>query len=213
MVIRGIQMSSTAADLVINLYQEHATSWGELRGSDLVERSWLDAFLSTMPQDGREVLDIGCGTGSPIAGYFIATGCHITGVDGAPALIEMARESFPNPRWMTADMRNLPHLGRFHGIVAWHSFFHLTPQDQYPMFATFSGLSLPGAALLFTSGNTHGESIGNFAGQSLYHGSLDSAEYGDLLRTNGFEVVRHIENDPNCGGATIWLARKNPGVG
>lgn len=110
-------------------------------------------------------------------------------------------------------MRDLPPLGRFHGLVAWHSFFHLTPQDQRPMFATFSRLSLPGAALLFTSGTTHGEAIGTFEGQPLYHGSLDSAEYCVLLRANGFEVVRHIENDPTCGGATIWLARKTSDVG
>jgi trans-aconitate methyltransferase len=206
-------MSSNAADIVIDLYQEHAVSWVKQRGRDLIERSWLDAFLSTMPQDGREVLDIGCGTGSPIAGYLIASGCHISGVDGAPALIEMAKESFPNHRWMTADMRNLPHLGRFHGLVAWHSLFHLTPQDQRPMFANFSSLSLPGAALLFTSGSKHGEAIGTFAGHPLYHGSLDSAEYGNLLQTNGFEVVRHTKNDPTCGGATIWLARKTPGAG
>ncbi|MCO0637985.1 hypothetical protein M8745_18760, partial [Lutimaribacter sp. EGI FJ00014] len=76
-----------------------------------------------------------------------------------------------------------------------------TPQDQRPMFATFSRLSLPGATLLFTSGTTHGEAIGTFEGQPLYHGSLDSAEYCDLLRANGFEVVRHIENDPTCGGS------------
>lgn len=201
-------MSSTAADTVIDLYQENAASWAALRGSVLVERSWLDAFLGTMPQEGQDVLDIGCGTGRPIAGYLIEKGCRISGVDGAPALIDLARESFPDHLWITADMRDLPSLGRFHGLVAWHSFFHLKPEDQRPMFATFSRLALPGAALLFTSGTTHGEAIGTFEGQPLYHGSLDRAEYGELLRSNGFEVIRHVENDPACGGATIWLATR-----
>ncbi|QDY69385.1 class I SAM-dependent DNA methyltransferase [Qingshengfaniella alkalisoli] len=206
-------MPSTAADIVIDVYQQHAASWAELRGNDLVERSWLDAFLGAMPQDGREVPDIGCGTSRPIAGYLIANGCHVSGVDGAHALIDMARENFPDHLWITADMRDLPPLGRFHGLVAWHSFCHLTPQDQRLMFATFGRLTHPGATLLFTSGTTHGEAIGTFEGQPLYHGSLDSAEYCDLMQTTGFEVIRHIENDPTCGGATIWLARRTSDVG
>ncbi|MGV6873831.1 class I SAM-dependent methyltransferase [Pseudochelatococcus sp. B33] len=83
-----------------------------------------------MPQDGQEVLGIGCGTGKPVAGYLIAKGCRITGADGAAAPIDLARESFRDHVWITADMRDLPPWGRFHGLVAWHSFFHLTPADQ-----------------------------------------------------------------------------------
>lgn len=201
-------MPSVFADNVIDLYQKNAARWVKLRGSELVERDWLDAFLCNIPYDSPDVLDIGCGSGEPIAGYLIGKGCRISGVDGAIALIELARKNFPDHVWITADMRNLPPMGRFRGIVAWHSLFHLTPEDQRPMFATFGRLALPGAALLFTSGTTHGEAIGTFEGQALYHGSLDRAEYEELLLSNGFEVIRHIENDSMCGGATVWLARK-----
>lgn len=200
-------MAPNAADTVINLYHKNADSWVELRGSDLIEQSWLDSFLAAMPQEGRDVLDIGCGSGQPIARYLIEKSCRIIGVDGAAALIDIARASFPDQTWITADMRNLPPLPRAHGLVAWHSFFHLKPEDQRPMFETFSHHCLPGAALLFTAGTTHGEAIGTFARQPLYHGSLDSAEYRHLLQTNGFEVIQHVVNDPSCGGATIWLAK------
>jgi hypothetical protein len=117
-------------------------------------------------------------------------------------------KNFPQHAWLTADMRSLPPLGAFHGLIAWHSFFHLKPEDQRLMFETFSRLSLSGAALMFTSGTKHGEAIGTFEGQPLYHGSLDSAEYRHLLQVNDFDLVEHIENDPTCGGATIWLALK-----
>ena len=74
------------------------------------------------------------------------------------------------------------------------------------MFQTLGRLAAPGAALLFTSGTTEGEVIGSFEGQPLYHGSLNTAEYRELLQENGFETIRHVESDPTCGGATIWLA-------
>jgi len=206
---------SKAADSVIDLYQTHAAAWLTLRATALMERPWLERFLASLPSvppGERAVLDLGCGTGQPIAGYLIENGCHITGVDGAAAMTDIARARFPAQRWITADMRDLPPLGRFHGLVAWHSFFHLTPEDQRPLFETFSRLALPGAALLFTSGTEQGEAIGTFEGQPLYHGSLDSAEYRQRLEKNGFEVICHVENDASCGGATIWLARKAAGV-
>lgn len=198
----------SAADSVIDLYQNNAASWVELRGRDLIEKNWLNLFLKTMPPAGRDVLDLGCGSGRPIAEYLIKSGMRIIGVDGAASLVGMARESFPEQTWIVADMRELPMIGPVHGLIAWHSFFHLKPEDQRPMFERFSHLCHPGAALLFTSGTTLGEVIGTFEGKPLYHGSLDSTEYRCLLQGNGFEVIRHAANDPTCGHATIWLAKK-----
>jgi hypothetical protein len=37
----------------------------------------------------------------------------------------------------------------------------------------------------------------------LYHASLDPAEYRSLLDRNGFDVVSHVVEDPDCGGHTI----------
>jgi hypothetical protein len=61
--------------------------------------------------------------------------------------------------------------------------------------------------LLFTSGPAHGEAIGSFGGEALYHASLDEAEYRALLDANGFDVVDHRIEDPECGGHTVWLAQ------
>jgi hypothetical protein len=61
---------------------------------------------------------------------------------------------------------------------------------------------------MFTSGPAHGEAIGEFEGESLYHASLASEEYKFLLSANGFEVVAHALEDPTCGKHTIWLARQ-----
>jgi hypothetical protein len=105
-----------------------------------------------------------------------------------------------------ADMRTLS-LGRtFDGLIAWDSFFHLTPDDQRRMFAVFQNHAAPQAALMFTSGPAHGEAIGTFEGEPLYHASLAPQEYHALLDAHGFRVVRHVAEDPACNGHTVWLA-------
>jgi SAM-dependent methyltransferase len=121
------------ADGIVPLYQRHAQAYDRLRGRSLFEKPWLDAFAALLPAGGA-VLDIGCGMGEPIARDLIERGLAVMGIDSSPDLIAMARSRFPQQIWMVADMRTLS-LGRtFDGLIAWDSFFHLTPEDQRRMF-------------------------------------------------------------------------------
>ena len=197
---------ASEAEKIVELYQRHAQAWACERGNNLFETAWLDRFLGLMPR-GSAIVDIGCGSGQPIARYFIETGYDVTGVDSSPALIDICKGHFPGQDWIVADMRTLS-LGRsFSGILAWDSYFHLCPEDQRRMFPIFRKHAAPNAALMFTSGPSHGEAIGDFRGEPLYHASLDETEYRLLLDNSGFEVVSHVVEDQNCGGHTIWLAQ------
>ena len=40
-------------------------------------------------------------------------------------------------------MRRMPLNETFHGLIAWHSLFHLRPEEQRPLFATFARLAAP----------------------------------------------------------------------
>jgi 2-polyprenyl-3-methyl-5-hydroxy-6-metoxy-1,4-benzoquinol methylase len=192
---------------IIGLYQRHATEWDKLRGRCcLLEKSWLDRFVALLPQSAS-ILDIGCGTGEPIARYLIERGYDVTGIDSSPALIGMCKDHFPDQEWIVTDMRELSLDRRFDGILAWDSVFHLSPEDQRPMFTIFHRHARPQAALMFTCGRLHGEIISTFQGEPLYHGSLDGAEYRSLLHEHGFEVVAHVVEDPDCGHHTVWLAQ------
>lgn len=195
------------SERIVGLYEDNAAAWDAQRGRDLFEKTWLDRFCALLPA-GAEVLDLGCGMGEPIAAYLVSRGFAVTGVDSSPSLVALARSRFPARQWLVGDMRKLE-LGRgFRGLLAWHSFFHLSPDEQRPMFERFAAHLLPGGALMFTSGWSEGEAIGEWQGEPLYHGSLDTAEYRARLEANGFEVLDHVVSDPDCGYATIWLARK-----
>ena len=203
---------SSPADAVIDLYQRHAATYDGLRGTLLMEGPWLSRFRDLLTP-GATILDIGCGTGRPIARHFIEQGHTVTGVDSAPAMIALCRARFPEGDWQVADMRRLALGRRFGGLIAWDSFFHLTPEDQRGMFPAFAAHAAPDAALMFTSGPAHGEAIGRFEGEALYHGSLDPLEYHALLAENGFSVIDHVVEDPGCGGHTIWLAKAKAAQG
>ena len=196
------------AQKIIQIYQKYGRDWTELRGDYLYEKAWLDRFLALLPSTDANVLDLGCGSGQPIAAYLIENGCQMTGVDRSEVMLEMARESFPEQTWIDADMRHFHFDQQFDGILAWDSFFHLTPDDQRAMFAQFSAHAKLGAALMFTSSPSHGEAIGEMFGEPLYHASLDAEEYRALLAQYSFDVVKMVAEDAECTGHTVWLAKK-----
>jgi SAM-dependent methyltransferase len=194
-----------ASERIIGLYEENADACDRMRGRDLHEAPWLDRFLAQVPAGGS-ILDIGCGMGEPVARYFIERGYAVTGIDSAPSLIGLARERFPAQEWVAADMRALALGRRFDGLIAWHSLIHLSPEDQRPMFARFAAHAGRGAPLMFTSGPEHGEEIGEWLDEPLYHGSLGPDEYRALLASAGFATAVHRARDPECGSSTVWLA-------
>ena len=160
--------NSLMNERIVGLYEENAEAWDRQRGRDLHEIAWLERFAAGLPPGGR-ILDLGCGMGEPIARWLIDHGFNVTGIDSSSSLIALCRERFPAADWHVADMRGLELGEAFDGLIAWHSFFHLSPQDQRPMFERFAAHSKPGAILMFTSGPEAGESIGEWQGEPLYH--------------------------------------------
>ncbi len=196
-----------AAIRIVDHYERHALSWdADRRTAGWIDKPFIERFLSFLPQ-GATVLDLGCGGGSPVALHMVAQGFRVTGVDSSPTLISLCRTRMPDQEWIVGDMRSLDLGRRFGGILAWDSFFHLRHKDQRAMFNIFAVHTAPAAILMFNAGFDHGEAVGAYRGDPLYHASLDASEYEALLADFGFELIEHSINDPAEGGRIFWLAR------
>ena len=103
------------SETIVDLYERHAATYDRLRGKTLFERAWLDRFLALVPERAA-LLDIGCGSGEPIARHFLAKGHAVTGIDSAPSLVALCRQRFPQAAWQVWDMRRLALGRRFDGI-------------------------------------------------------------------------------------------------
>ena len=172
-----------------------------------MEVPYLQAVTRLARAPGR-VLDVGCGSGEPIARYFVEQGYHVTGVDAVDEMLDIARTRLPGMTWLQQDMRRLDLGEQFDIVIAWDSFFHLNRDDQRAMFERFRRHTAPRGVLMFTSGVTEGEAVGgDMFGDLLYHASLDTVEYAQILDRVGYDVVNHSVEDPHCGGRTIWIAQ------
>lgn len=202
-------MAKNESKNVFKVYNKIANWFAENRCVDLIEQNYLEALISEI-KSNADVLDIGCGTGKPILEYLLNKNLNIIGVDASKEMLTIARNNFPTTEFVLEDMRKLALNKKFDAIIAWHSFFHLPAADQPKMFEIFESHINPKGILLFTSGSERGEAWGINGGENLFHASLNTDEYQQLLKKHNFEVLNHIVNDENCGGATVWMAKYNP---
>jgi SAM-dependent methyltransferase len=63
-------------------------------------------LIDAMAARHAHILDAGCGPGR-VGGYLAAAGHEVVGVDVDPALIEAARQDYPGPQWLVADLAEL----------------------------------------------------------------------------------------------------------
>lgn len=189
------------------VYQENAVRYDQERGKSLIEKKYLDLFLKYLPYT-KTVLDLGCGSGEPIARYLIDKGCYITGADYSEAMLDICRERFPDHDWVYTDMRDLQLNETYYGIISWGAFFHLNQEQQRKCLPQLCDHLHASGILMISVGHEDGEVSGTVAGKTVYHSSLSKEEYVQILKKNRMEILTFNLQDPDCQGFSVFIARK-----
>ncbi|KZY04285.1 MULTISPECIES: class I SAM-dependent methyltransferase [unclassified Sulfitobacter] len=142
-------MSATDPETTRAVYDAEAAAFDAQQSRPLFEARWLARFAAGLPAAGH-VLDLGCGAGEHIARWFMAEGFRLTGVDVAPAMLDITLRCWPEVDWYEADMRSLDLGQRFDGIVVWDSLYHLTSDDQRRTLSRIADHLRSGGTLLAT---------------------------------------------------------------
>jgi SAM-dependent methyltransferase len=164
------------------------------------EREYVDALLDGLPVSSN-ILDLGCGTGRPIAEYILSKGHRVTGVDQAEALLALARARFPNDTWIASSIEAFVPSERFAAIVCWDAMFHIDRSEHEALFARFARILLPGGRLMVTvGGSEHPAFTDTMYGQTFFYDSHPPATVLEILARSGFEpVVSEFMNQPTSG--------------
>jgi SAM-dependent methyltransferase len=158
------------------------------------------------------LLDFGCGPGRDLA-YFRSLGHEAVGLDGAKQFVEMARAA----TGCEVIHQDFLHLslprGRFHGVFANASLFHVPKQELPRVLLTLRDALLP-RGVLFSS-NPRGEDREGYNGER--YGSYHSLEtWRALVEGAGFELLSHYYRPPGKPRseqpwlATVWRKTSSP---
>ncbi len=190
-----------------NSYDAIADEWHAHRRR-FGARKYVDLILEGL-QPGARILDLGCGTGEPIALYLVRKGFRVVGVDESAAMLEIARRVVPEAELIRADMRDVKLGGCFDAAVAWDSVFHVARAHHRAVFRKISGLLAPGGRLLLSAGGSgHTGFTSEMFGHTFFYSGYGPAETLRLLRAEGFAVELCEEDDPSSRGHLAVVVRK-----
>jgi 2-polyprenyl-3-methyl-5-hydroxy-6-metoxy-1,4-benzoquinol methylase len=190
----------------IKAYQKMASKWKEVRDSLSMPNCVID-FAKEIPSGGQ-ILDVGCGTGYPIASWFANHGYHVTGIDFVSNMIEYANQlNLNNAEFILSDLINFHPNKKFDGIVAFDVLFHLSIEQQLPALTHLASLLKPNGSILFTHGKKMGEITGKMFDETFYYSSLKTSDYVKHAKSLGLSVTTLIEDykEPTVGERDLLM--------
>ncbi|MGR4878460.1 class I SAM-dependent methyltransferase [Streptomyces sp. LARHCF249] len=160
-------------------YDRVAVDYARLLGTELsgkpLDRAVLAAFAEYVRADagggGRAVADLGCGPGR-VTAHLDGLGVRAFGVDLSPAMVAVARRTYPGLRFEVGSMLALDVAdGVLGGVLAWYSTVHTPPAELPAVFAEFERVLAPGGHVLlaFKAGGPGAAPDGSWGMTRLEH--------------------------------------------
>jgi ubiquinone/menaquinone biosynthesis C-methylase UbiE len=164
-----------------------------LRDPD-VRRAWSDLLLPLIEDRGRQVADLGCGTGTLSLLLADEGGHFVTGIDFSPEMIRRARKkadrTVPNPVFTVADAAHPPlPAGSFDVVLCRHVLWAMP--DPAAALENWIALLTPTGVLILIEGRWH-TGVGLTADECLA-----------LVRGQRNNVELRMLDDPSYWGGPI----------
>ncbi len=162
---------------------------------------------------GLRVMDLGCGTGHPIAVRVAPLVSTYLGIDNSEPMLAVFQKNVPEAERRLLDMSNLESIGGSWDLIfSWGSLCHLSVDRQTSALARAAQLLNPNGRLMFTGGEEPGQCKGSVGPHVnvIDQFSMGKAGYTELLAANGMTAVWA---EPREAGNFTYLYEKTPNNG
>ena len=182
-------------------YDLIADEWSSRRIElPMKDKELFDFFVQCLPPKAR-ILDLGCGTGNPIAKQLSEQGYTIRGVDRSAALLQKAKENVPDGIFQQCDIEDYEIADQYEGVVLWDVIFHIPREDHQAILEKVYGCLSPGGLLIMSSGGSD-EELPPFTdfmyGVEFFYDAFSPKKLLMLCEKIGFTVAKYVVvNEPD----------------
>ncbi len=208
--------SSRPQDLVAHSYDAIAERYAAWTGEALIgaRKRYVELVHDQIPS-GAAVLDLGCGTGVPVA-RALAARYQMTGVDGSARSIELARQNVPNAAFLQADMTHVEFPPEsFAAVISSYAIIHVPRAEHATLLHRIAGWLQPGGLLIVTMGAMESEgAVDDWLGAPMYWSHFDAETNQQIVTNAGFEIVEATLDSADEDGQPIthqWVVGRKPG--
>lgn len=198
-------------DLVRRGYDALSLRYDEAYRSDTKYPSWI-ASLNARLVDGSRVLDLGCGSGVPVARDLVRAGHHVTGIDISEVQIRRARELVPDADFITADATAVDFPdGSFDAVVSLYALIHIPLEEQPPLLERIASWLRPGGWFLCSTGQhewTGTDENWLDSGVAMWWSHADADTNRAWLTRSGLTVEQEEFVPEGNGGHALFWARR-----
>ena len=192
-------------------YDALSARYDEHSGGPAKYQAWLGELRERIPA-GRAVLDLGCGSGLPVARDLAAAGYRVTGADISDVQIRRARELVPEAEFVRADVTAIDLApASFDAVVCLYVLIHLPLEDQPPLLSRIASWLRPGGLLLATTGYRAWTGVDENwldGGVPMWWSQADAATYRSWITRAGLAVEREeFVPEGDSGHALFWASR------
>ncbi|MER6711489.1 methyltransferase domain-containing protein [Streptomyces sp. NPDC000877] len=198
-------------DVVRRGYDAVSRRYDEVYGAGTKYASLLGDLRRRLPAGGR-VLDVGCGSGVPVARTLAAAGHRVTGIDISEVQIRRARERVPDADFRHADATTVSfEPASFDAVVSLYALIHIPLPEQPPLLRKIAGWLRPGGCFVATTG--HGAWTGTEenwlgAGAPMWWSHADAATNRAWITRAGLVIEREEFLPEGAGGHTLFWAHR-----
>jgi SAM-dependent methyltransferase len=166
-------------------YNAIAEEWDASRtGFVLREQEYLDALLGR--DVGRRVLDLGCGSGRPMAEYALERGHRVVGMDQSEELLKIASARYPEATWICGRIEDGAWVGSYDAVILWDTLFHIDRRHHGKILGWVAGcLGSGGRTMLTVGGSAQEPFTDTMFGREFCYDSLPPQEVLALLHELG----------------------------
>ncbi|OGT31501.1 MAG: hypothetical protein A3E87_04025 [Gammaproteobacteria bacterium RIFCSPHIGHO2_12_FULL_35_23] len=197
-------------------YDNIAEIWNKER-EWYIEQPSIDEAISHLKPRAK-ILDVGCGSGKPIAAYLIEKGYDVYGVDISPNLLKYAEKIISKKKLFKADLCEFTTDIKFDAIICWFTLFHIHAKHHLTVLKKLYSFLHPQGILCITFADTS-HVIDNIAIKIIDEYTIESKMFGEyfchsgrpafenscLIKEAGFEIITDKIDQP---GNQVILAMK-----